>query len=71
MLIYSYFIKVLILSQRIGDDCLAIKPICDSCGKELDRFGGLLLSPPDSKNRVRKYHLCVKCFNSITKGFDR
>lgn len=47
---------------------MAIKPICDMCGKELDAFGGLLFSPPDRDNAVRKYHICKDCFNSLAKG---
>jgi hypothetical protein len=50
---------------------MAIKPVCDGCGEELDRFGGLLFSPPDGKGMVRKYHLCSGCFQSITKTFGK
>lgn len=39
------------------------------CGKELDAFGGLVLSPPDSRNKVRKYHVCRSCFKLIEKRF--
>ena len=44
-----------------------IKPNCDKCKKELEEFGGILLSPPDNDRKVTKYHLCVKCFREIEK----
>jgi hypothetical protein len=45
--------------------CMSIKPLCDKCKKELSEFGGILLSPPDNENKVKKYHLCAKCYNEI------
>jgi len=48
---------------------MAIKPTCDKCKKELIEFGGILLSPPDKENKVRKYHLCVNCYNKLVKEF--
>ncbi|MBS3058642.1 MAG: hypothetical protein J4478_04550 [Candidatus Diapherotrites archaeon] len=50
---------------------MAIKPICDSCGKELDKFGALLFSPPDSGNIVRKFHVCVECFEKLKASFRK
>jgi hypothetical protein len=50
---------------------MAIKPICDKYKKELKEFGGILLSPPDSKNKVRKFHLCKKCYTEIVKQFSK
>lgn len=44
---------------------MAIKPKCDKCGKELKEFGGILLSPPNSNSEVKKYHLCVECYNKF------
>lgn len=38
---------------------MAIKPVCDKCGKELTEFGAILFSPPDSNNTVKKFHICV------------
>jgi len=29
----------------------------------LDDFGGILLSPPDSENKVIKYHICKTCYS--------
>jgi len=48
---------------------MAIAPTCDKCGKELTEFGGILLSPPNDSNQVRKYHLCVACYDLIAKDF--
>ena len=39
-----------------------IKPICSLCGKELDDFGAILLSPPDDNHKVEKYHICKLCY---------
>ena len=44
-----------------------IKPTCDKCKKELEEFGGILLSPPDNDRKVTKYHLCKKCYEEIEK----
>jgi hypothetical protein len=44
---------------------MAIKPICDMCGKELEEFGAIVLSPPDEANSVKKYHLCVECYQKL------
>lgn len=46
---------------------MAIKPACDSCGKELKEFGAILLSPPNKKSEVKKFHLCKLCYEDITK----
>lgn len=46
---------------------MAIIPKCDKCKEELSDFGGILLSPPDDKNMVRKFHLCKKCYEEISK----
>lgn len=54
-----------------------IKPDCCKCKKELDDFGGILLSPPyKKKNRknkkkkrrkeiVDKDHLCKECYQQL------
>jgi hypothetical protein len=42
---------------------MAIQPLCNMCGIELDDFGGILLSPPDGGGMVKKYHLCKACFD--------
>ena len=39
-----------------------IKPICSLCKKELDDFGGIILSPPDDNHKVEKYHICKLCY---------
>ena len=47
---------------------MAIKPHCDVCKKELDDFGAILLSPPDKKSNVKKFHLCKKCYAKVKKS---
>lgn len=42
-----------------------IAPVCDSCGKELDEFGGLIFGPPDPQGTVVKFHVCQKCFKTL------
>lgn len=46
-----------------------IAPQCaiPACGKELDRYGGIMFSPPfgPEEDQVRKLHLCVKCWNDV------
>ena len=49
---------------------MAIKPKCylkisPHCEGELKKFGAILLSPPDGKNRVKKYHICVACYKRL------
>jgi hypothetical protein len=44
---------------------MSIKPKCDMCHNELKDFGGILLSPPDKKDKVRKFHLCKNCYIEI------
>jgi len=43
-----------------------IKPMCDFCGEELTAFGAILFSPPIGKD-VKKYHVCVNCYNEMIK----
>jgi hypothetical protein len=47
---------------------MAIKPACDSCGKELKKFGAILLSPPSKSKAVKKFHLCENCYRRIKKA---
>ena len=49
---------------------MAIDPKCDRCKIELKEFGGILLSPPDKENKVRKFHLCKACYEKITSTFN-
>ena len=44
---------------------MAIEPVCDKCKSRLDDFGGLLFSPPDDEGKVKKWHLCRKCYEAI------
>ncbi len=48
---------------------MAIAPKCDvvTCGLELREFGAILLSPPDGKGFVKKYHLCADCYVQLQK----
>lgn len=48
---------------------MAISPNCDKCSNELVDFGGILLSPPDEMDMVRKYHLCTACYAGIVALF--
>lgn len=46
---------------------MAIKPVCDKCKKELEEFGAILFSPPNSSqdNTVKKFHICKECYEKI------
>ncbi len=44
---------------------MSIKPSCDKCKEELNEFGAILLSPPDSDSQVDKMHLCVNCYDQM------
>lgn len=44
---------------------MAIKPVCDQCGEELQDFGAIVLSPPDEQGRVQKFHLCKVCYAKL------
>lgn len=44
---------------------MAIKPICDFCGKELVDYGALLFSAPDEDNMAKKDHVCKACYEKI------
>lgn len=46
---------------------MAIKPVCNLCGNELTAFGGILLSPPNKKSMVKKFHLCKKCYSQLAR----
>ena len=48
-----------------------INPICRMCAGELEKFGGILLSPPDEHDKfylqtVVKSHLCKGCYEKVT-----
>ncbi len=46
---------------------MAIAPICDICQLELSDYGAILLSPPDSKDMVRKDHICKGCYQKLNE----
>lgn len=50
---------------------MAIKAICDNCGKELNEFGAVLLSPPNRKREVKKYHICTSCYGQFADELDK
>ena len=47
---------------------MSINPICDKCHKELEEYGGILLSPPEEDGRVEKFHLCRHCYEKIKEN---
>jgi hypothetical protein len=47
---------------------MPIKPVCDKCGRELDEFGAILMGPPDKKGRVKKFHICTRCYRLIMES---
>lgn len=49
---------------------MAIKPKCDRCKKELKDYGGILLSPPDAKSMVKKFHICKPCYQILLKDIN-
>jgi len=44
---------------------MAITPKCNKCGKELNEFGAILLSPPGKDDIVEKMHICRECYKEI------
>lgn len=56
---------------------MAITPHCcvSSCGKELDRPGAVLISPPtcgengEYASNVVKIHICHDCFRELVDSF--
>jgi hypothetical protein len=44
---------------------MSISPKCDYCKKVLADFGGILLSPPNKKSEVKKFHVCKSCYKKI------
>lgn len=46
---------------------MSITPHCDKCKKELLEFGAILLSPPDEKNQVTKFHICKSCYDVMAR----
>lgn len=49
---------------------MAIQPKCDKCNEELVEFGAILLSPPDEKNMVKKFHICKSCYSNIEQDLQ-
>jgi uncharacterized protein with PIN domain len=49
---------------------MAINPKCDKCKIELVEFGAILLSPPDEKGNVKKFHICKECYKQFEKQLN-
>lgn len=49
---------------------MAIQPKCDKCGRELNEFGAILLSPPNDEGQVRKFHFCQPCYELIISDIE-
>lgn len=49
---------------------MAISPKCDKCGEELAEFGAILLSPPDEKSTVKKFHICKTCYQEYEADLE-
>lgn len=39
-----------------------MKIVCKRCHKVLKNFGGLIFSPPETHERVYKFHICLQCY---------
>lgn len=52
-------------SYRATCSISGLKISCIRCGDILNKQGGLLFSPPDREQRVRKIHLCRGCWELI------
>lgn len=50
---------------------MAIQPSCDRCGRELNTFGAILLSPPNEESFVKKFHICVSCYQTILEEMNK
>jgi hypothetical protein len=48
---------------------MAIAPKCDICNKELRAFGAILFSPPNENSEVKKFHVCVTCYENLLATF--
>jgi hypothetical protein len=42
-----------------------ITPVCDKCDEELTEFGAIVYGPPDSEGKCYKWHVCVRCYETI------
>lgn len=57
--------------RNVAVSNMAINPKCDKCREELKEFGAILLSPPDKKSTVKKFHLCKKCYKNISSEITK
>ena len=50
---------------------MSINITCDNCEEELKELGAILLSPPDEDMKVKKFHLCRKCYEKILVNMNK
>lgn len=43
---------------------------CDKCKKPINKPAALVFSPPDSKQKVKKYHVCMDCWFYLEKYIE-
>lgn len=54
-----------------------INPNCDRCHRELQDFGALAFSPPETQSdgscgrEVEKYHLCANCWEEFKRWVEK
>jgi hypothetical protein len=54
-----------------------IHPNCDRCHQELQDFGALAFSPPETQpdgacgREVEKYHLCASCWQEFKRWLEQ
>ena len=54
-----------------------ISPNCDRCNRELQDFGALAFSPPETQpdgscgREVEKYHLCADCWQELKRWLEQ
>ena len=56
--------------RRRRKEGIGIKPICYFCKERLEEFGGILLSPPNRIEFVKKMHVCKRCFSILLKVME-
>jgi hypothetical protein len=42
-------------------------PHCDLCQEDIKEAGSLLFGPPTANGYVRKFHICIACFEKIMR----
>ena len=44
-----------------------LKIKCDICGREIEKKGAILFSPPDKRELCKKTHICTECYREVMK----